>query len=162
MPEEDGTFAAEILEFPGCVAQGETAESALAALEEAATGWLQAALEEGQEVPEPMDIRDYSGRIALRLPRGLHKRAAQLAERENTSVTQWIVAAIAERTGAHQIYGNLVNRFVSLAHGAAQQPINLSIVFPDLKPDERLSVSVSSGASMGSVVGRPALGVANG
>ena len=33
MPDDDGTFRAEMLEFPGCIAVGDTAFDALASLE---------------------------------------------------------------------------------------------------------------------------------
>ena len=108
--EETGTYAAEILEFPGCVAQGDTPEEAYRNLEEAAKGWIQAALDLDQGIPEPAMNQGYGGRIALRLPRGLHRRAAQMAEREGTSLNQFLVAATAERVGASSLYGRMVQR----------------------------------------------------
>jgi predicted RNase H-like HicB family nuclease len=42
VPEADGSFTAEILEFPGCVASGDSAADALANVEEVAlTGSMQ-------------------------------------------------------------------------------------------------------------------------
>ena len=54
-PEPDGAFRAEILEFPGCIALADTAEEALAMLEDVAWGWLEAALDKGRSIPEPME-----------------------------------------------------------------------------------------------------------
>ena len=45
VPEADGTFSAKLLEFPGCFAQGETADEAIRNLEEAAKSWIEAALD---------------------------------------------------------------------------------------------------------------------
>jgi predicted RNase H-like HicB family nuclease len=104
---ETGTYTAEILEFPGCIAQGDTPEEAYERLESAAAGWIEAALDMGQEIPEPSDPYSYSGRIALRLPRSLHRRAAQMAERDGTSLNQFLVSAIAERVGAGSLYGQM-------------------------------------------------------
>ena len=44
VPDSDGTYRAEIIEFPGCIATGETAAEALANLEDTAWDWLDAAL----------------------------------------------------------------------------------------------------------------------
>ena len=54
-PEPDGAFRGEILEFPGCIALGDTAEAALAMLEDVAWSWLEATLDKGQAIPEPME-----------------------------------------------------------------------------------------------------------
>ena len=119
--EETGTYAAEILEFPGCVAQGDTPEDAYRNLEEATKGWIQAALDLDQDIPDPAMNQGYGGRIALRLPRGLHRRAAQMAEREGTSLNQFLVAAIAERVGASSLYERMVQRLEQRAVQSAMQ-----------------------------------------
>src|SRR5215212_8928092 len=72
--EETGGYTAEILEFPGCVTEGDTADEALANLEAAAEAWIEATINSGQEVPGPSLSQGYGGRIALRLPRSLHRR----------------------------------------------------------------------------------------
>jgi predicted RNase H-like HicB family nuclease len=106
--EEYGGYTAEILEFPGCVTEGDTADEALGNLEDAAEAWIEAALNMGQDIPEPSDAQGYGGRIALRLPRSLHGRAMRMAEREGTSLNQFLVAAIAERVGAGNLYETMV------------------------------------------------------
>lgn len=52
-PEEDGGFSAQIVEFSGCFAEGETADEAAANLERAAEAWVEGALEDGFVIPEP-------------------------------------------------------------------------------------------------------------
>jgi antitoxin HicB len=100
LPESDGSFRGEIIEFPGCIAAGDTAGETLLNLEEAATSWLLAALDLGQNIPEPIEnSNDYSGRFVLRLPKSLHKKAALTAEREGTSLNQFIVYSLAETIG---------------------------------------------------------------
>ncbi|MBV8452292.1 MAG: type II toxin-antitoxin system HicB family antitoxin [Deltaproteobacteria bacterium] len=39
-PEESGGYSAEMLEFPGCFAKGETADEAVHNLEEVAESWV--------------------------------------------------------------------------------------------------------------------------
>lgn len=99
VPEGDGSFTAEILEFPGCVASGETAADALANVEDVAIDWIAATLEQGQDIPQPLDHSNYSGKLVVRMTKGLHKRAARAAEREGVSLNQFIVTCIAEEVG---------------------------------------------------------------
>src|SRR5436853_7715440 len=90
VPDENGTFTSEIFEFPGCIAVGDTAADALASLEEVATDWVSAAREQGQDIPEPIESSDFSGKLVLRMSSGLHKRATMCAEREGVSLNQFI------------------------------------------------------------------------
>ncbi|MBA7578000.1 hypothetical protein ES708_19856 [subsurface metagenome] len=70
--EESGTYTAQILEFPGCITQGETPQEAYERLEEVALSWIEAALSMGQDIPLPWSIYEYGGKVALRLPAILH------------------------------------------------------------------------------------------
>ena len=54
---EDGVFVGEVPGLPGCVAHGETQESALKAVGEAAELWLETAREFGDPIPEPKGER---------------------------------------------------------------------------------------------------------
>jgi predicted RNase H-like HicB family nuclease len=98
-PDSDGSFFAEIVEFPGCFATGRSAGQALQNLEEVAVDWVTAAVEQGQEIPQPMDAISYSGKTLLRMTKGLHKRAALWAHREGVSLNQFIVTCVAEAVG---------------------------------------------------------------
>ncbi|MEA2413650.1 MAG: hypothetical protein QOI58_307 [Thermoanaerobaculia bacterium] len=99
VPEEGGGFSARILEFPGCIAEGDTREEAMKSLEDAAESWLDVAIDLGHVIPEPLASREYSGKFALRLPRSLHEQVVSVAEINQTSANQFIVAAIAEKLG---------------------------------------------------------------
>ena len=110
VPEADGTFSAKLLEFPGCFAQGETADEAIRNLEEAAKSWIEAALDQGQEIPPPSSNQGYSGKIALRLPRSLHRAAMRKAQRDGISLNQCLVTAIASWVGADEVYTRYVER----------------------------------------------------
>jgi antitoxin HicB len=98
-PEPDGRYTAEIMEFPGCVAYGDTSGDALKNLDEVAVDWIAASLEQGQSIPEPMANVEYSGRLVVRMTKGLHQRAAMCAEREGVSLNQFIVTCLAEAVG---------------------------------------------------------------
>lgn len=97
---EAGLYAAEILEFPGCFAQGQSPDEAYANLEAAAESWLLSFLEQGKDVPRPLTNLEASGKFALRLPRSLYERASKAAARDCVSLNQLIVTAVAEHLGA--------------------------------------------------------------
>ena len=54
---EDQTFVAEMPELPGCMAHGETEETALANIKEAMILWLDTATKHGDEIPHPKGRR---------------------------------------------------------------------------------------------------------
>jgi antitoxin HicB len=100
IPALEGGYTAEVIEFPGCVTQGETVEEAYANLEDAAREWLAAVIESGQTVPEPLAAnQDFSGKVVLRLPKSLHCKASRYAEREDVSLNTFLVTAIAQHIG---------------------------------------------------------------
>lgn len=99
-PEADGSFSAEILEFPGCFAAGDTGSEALQNLENVAESWILGMLAKKERIPEPLQEKEaFSGKLVLRLPRSLHKKAAFAAEREGVSLNQFISACVAEAVG---------------------------------------------------------------
>lgn len=55
--EEDQVFIAEVPELPGCMAHGDTQESALISANEAVQLWIETAQEFGDDVPEPKGRR---------------------------------------------------------------------------------------------------------
>lgn len=50
---EDQTFAAEVPELPGCVADGHTYQEAVVNIETIIQEWIETAIELGRPVPEP-------------------------------------------------------------------------------------------------------------
>ena len=113
IPDEAGGYYGEILEFPGCFAEGDSVEKAYKHLEGAAESWIEVRLSQGQEVPIPFSNLNYSGTISLRIPRTIHKRAAIMAERDQVSLNSFLTTAIASRVGAEDFYTTLTNRLES-------------------------------------------------
>jgi predicted HicB family RNase H-like nuclease len=52
-------------------------------------GWIEAKLENGFPVPEPVRDYKYSGKFVVRLPKSLHARLAMEAEKEGVSLNQY-------------------------------------------------------------------------
>lgn len=103
VPDEEGGYSAQVLEFDGCFSDGASPKEAYENLEEAARNWLEAALEQGLTPPEPYITQEYSGTVSLRLPKSLHKRAAEMARQEGVSLNQFLLAAIAHRVGMQDL-----------------------------------------------------------
>jgi antitoxin HicB len=94
-------YLAEAPELPGCVTAGETEEVALTNLHEAMAAWLESALANGIEIPEPEPTPEvhYSGRMLLRMPSSLHGQLAHRAEREGVSINHMAVTLLAHALG---------------------------------------------------------------
>jgi len=58
--EEDNAYIAEVPELSGCMADGETAQQALANVEIVAKEWIETARELGREIPEPKGRLKYA------------------------------------------------------------------------------------------------------
>ena len=97
--DEDGRYAAEVLEFPGCFSSGDDAAEAMANLDEAIEVWVGATLDEGAEVPPPMLHGEFSGRVTLRLLPSVHERASLLARREGVSLNRLLSNAVSYYVG---------------------------------------------------------------
>lgn len=52
-PADGGGFAALVPDLPGCMSDGETPQEALANVQDAITGWMEAAREMGRPIPDP-------------------------------------------------------------------------------------------------------------
>jgi predicted RNase H-like HicB family nuclease len=96
-PEEEGGYTVEIKDLPGCISQGETLEEAMEMIEEARELWLEVAYEHGDVIPLPSTDEAFSGRVLLRMPKSLHRRLAEGAEREGVSLNQHLVALLSEQ-----------------------------------------------------------------
>ena len=98
---DEGGFVASYPDLPGCVTCGETEEEALKNALDAKRAWLEAALEENIEIPEPDSLEAYSGQFKLRLPRSLHRALAEHSQREGISMNQYCVYLLAKNDALH-------------------------------------------------------------
>jgi predicted RNase H-like HicB family nuclease len=124
---ETGRYAAQILEFPGCFSEGLTPQKAYKNLEQAAYNWLESAINQGMEIPAPFSAEGYSGKIALRLPKSLHRQAIYIAKREGVSLNQFLVSSIAASVGAENLYQQITDRLdakIAVNASGARLPIS--------------------------------------
>ena len=96
---EDGMFLASIVEMPNVFTDGETEVEALTDLEDLLPVMIEVMLEHGIPIPEPIEPGKYSGRLQLRMPPSLHRRAALRAHVEGVSLNRMLSDAVAMYVG---------------------------------------------------------------
>ncbi len=93
--EDDGGYSAFVVELPGVNAAGASIEEANVDLENAIESWVELELERGHDIPEPLALEGYSGRMQVRIPPSLHQRAQLVAHLEGVSLNRLISEGIA-------------------------------------------------------------------
>ncbi|GAP12845.1 uncharacterized conserved protein [Longilinea arvoryzae] len=99
IPEASGIWFARVKELPNCMSQGNSPEEALHNLNDAMYGWIKGELEDGEPIPEPREEEEYSGKFNTRVPKALHRKLVEAADRDRVSLNQWINTALAEAVG---------------------------------------------------------------
>ena len=89
-------FTASIKELPGLIVYGESLEEVYDEIELAKADWIEANLEWGREIKEPLENsrEEYSGKVTLRLPKSLHRDVKERSEIEGVSLNQTLVQLI--------------------------------------------------------------------
>jgi antitoxin HicB len=99
--EDEGEkyWIAEVPELPGCKSHGSTIGEAVKNVEEAKKDWILDSLEEGDEIPTPIERDRFSGKTLVRMSRSLHRALSLMAESEKLSLNQLIVTTLAKEVG---------------------------------------------------------------
>ena len=58
------------------------------------------AKERGEDIPQPSDYNECNGKIALRIPKSMHRRLVMKADEEGVSLNQLLVSYLAEMLGS--------------------------------------------------------------
>jgi predicted RNase H-like HicB family nuclease len=118
---EEGGFAAEIEDLPGCLTQGETIEEATENIEEARQLWIKAAYEDGVEIPIPRTDEEYSGRFLVRIPKSLHRRLAEQARYEGVSLNQHVESILSAGVSTQNVIGEIKAGLDKISRQIAEQ-----------------------------------------
>jgi len=97
---EGGGFLATFPDLPGCMADGESPEDAIADARGAFDCWMDAHIADGRPVPV-LGAGAASGRFVQRLPRSIHARLQTRAKAEGVSLNQLVTAYVSEGLGRH-------------------------------------------------------------
>jgi len=99
--EEDAGWVASVVELPGCVTQGEDFLELGEMVEDAMRMWIETAIEDGAEIPEPRPEESYSGKFIVRVPKSLHRELVETAEREGVSLNMYVSTALGKAVGQY-------------------------------------------------------------
>jgi len=99
--DEGGAYLVEYPDVPHCIADGKTPEEAIRHGREALEACLVTIAEFGKRIPQPESATS-SGQWRQRVPRSLHARLVERAEREGVSLNTLVTALIAEGMGKRE------------------------------------------------------------
>jgi len=90
--EEGGGYLVTLPDLPGCIADGETIDDAVAEARDAFNAGAMAEMEDKGGLPAP---KSYSGQFVQRIPKTLHMRLAKRAASEGVSLNQLAATLLA-------------------------------------------------------------------
>ena len=91
--DEGGGYMVTIPDLPGCIADAETIDDAVAEARDAFNAWAMAEREDKGDLPAP---KTYSGQFVQRIPKTLHMRLAKRAASEGVSLNQLAATFLAQ------------------------------------------------------------------
>ncbi|MGE5619720.1 MAG: type II toxin-antitoxin system HicB family antitoxin [Sphingomonadaceae bacterium] len=94
--DPEGGYVVRFPDLPGCLTQVESLDELVPMVKDAFKLWMEAAYEEGLEIPLPSRPSEYSGAIRLRMPPSLHEELAEQAADEGVSLNTWMVTLLAK------------------------------------------------------------------
>ncbi len=97
--DEGGGYLIEFPDVPGCIADGETPAEAIVYGRDALKSVLLTMKEFGDPIPKPGGAAASSGQWRQRVPKSMHSRLVDRAEREGVSLNTLVTAMIAEGLG---------------------------------------------------------------
>ena len=102
LKEAEGSgFLVTFPDLPGCMADGETPEEALADAKGAFESWMEAQKDWGRPYPAPSS-GTMSGKFVQRIPKSLHAKLVRRAKQEGVSLNTLVLTYIAEGIGKRE------------------------------------------------------------
>jgi len=105
-------FLVRFPDLPGCFTQVDTVDDIGPMAEEIRMLWIETEYERGADIPLPTYPEEHSGKFNLRLPRSLHRRLAEFAERDGVSLNQYAIMLLSEGVAPHRAHASM-DRFES-------------------------------------------------
>ena len=107
----EGGYFIQVKDLPGCYSQGETVEEALKNVEEACKLWMESMYEDGNEIPLPGSAeKQYSGKFNVRVPKSLHRKLNEMAEKEGVSLNHFLVSTLSRAVGREEVKASKSHR----------------------------------------------------
>jgi antitoxin HicB len=92
-------YVARVAELPGCMTQADNFAELEEMIQDAMRAWIETAIENGQSIPEPQALDEYSGKFVVRIPKSLHRQLAERASREGVSLNALVSVALGQYVG---------------------------------------------------------------
>jgi predicted HicB family RNase H-like nuclease len=99
---EGPEWIAEFVDIFGCGGGGNTAQEALKDALVNLEYYLEFAKERGEDIPQPSDYNECNGKIALRIPKSMHRRLLKLSADEGKSLNQVILDLFDRKLGGNE------------------------------------------------------------
>lgn len=107
--DNDNTYFLSYPDLPGCMTCSDSLENVLKMGEDAKISWLEIALQDNKNIPEPSIIKqNYSGEFRIRMPKELHKDLAEAAEKDNISMNQYCIYLLSKMNEKYKFKINKV------------------------------------------------------
>ena len=100
----EGGYGARYPELPGCITCADSLEEVVMNAEDAKRAWLEAALNDKVEIPEPEQddsALEYSGQFKIRMPKSLHKSLSVHAKQEGISMNQYCIYLLSKNDATY-------------------------------------------------------------
>lgn len=102
----EGGYGARYPELPGCITCADSLEEVVMNAEDAKRAWLEAALKDRVEIPEPEQddsALEYSGQFKIRMPKSLHKSLSVHAKQEGISMNQYCIYLLSKNDATYVV-----------------------------------------------------------
>lgn len=93
--EEDGVYVARVLEFPSVAAHGPDSLKAHLELLKVVDAILEEMVDNNEQIPEPLGLQKFGGKIPLRVTPEMHKQLKIEAAEQEVSLNQYLVSKLA-------------------------------------------------------------------
>lgn len=139
--DSDNAYIATCPEFVGLSAFGDTEEKALREAKIALQMFIEDIQESGEPLPEPQKAHAYSGKLQLRLEKSLHRKAAEMAEDEGTSLNKFIEDALRAKVTGEQVGKRW---YEEMRREAAQNRVTLASVAMSAQQNTRITQTIKT------------------
>jgi len=109
-------WVVEYLDFPGITGGGDTPEEAIGIANEALQMYQEVLEKEGKPLPLPTNL-NATGRITLRIPKTLHVRAIEMADREGVSLNTYISDALSKSVYGYNAFTDWMEKLREFSNG---------------------------------------------
>lgn len=128
--DDNGAYAVEVPDLPGCVSGGDTLAEAIAMATDAASGWVLDELEDGRPAPTPSTADqvkpDEGGFISMLMldMEAYAEKYGSKAVRKNLTIPAWLnTFAEAERVNFSQVLQDALVEMYKREHGEQYKPV---------------------------------------